>query len=65
LTRKWIATGSFDCNLRIWNEQGQIVDSIAKSDAAIKSIQWASSDYLISGDSQGNIYGFYVITLLI
>jgi ribosome biogenesis protein len=53
----FVATGSFDGKLRIWDEQATIVDSTGGQDA-VKSVEWLSHNVLITGDIKGNVLGY-------
>lgn len=57
--RPYIMTGSYDGRVRIWNDQGEIIDSV-DSKHAIKSVQWLSNQSIIIGDAQNNIYAYKV-----
>ena len=53
-------SGSFDGVLRIWNEQGKVLDSISLSGSSIKSSIWLNDEIALFGDSVANIFAYRI-----
>lgn len=51
-------SGSFDGAVRIWNDQGKLVDSIIIEKSSIKAVAWLNQDVALVGDSTSFIYAF-------
>ncbi|KAJ3338248.1 WD repeat-containing protein 12 [Kappamyces sp. JEL0680] len=55
------ATGSFDGQVRIWDDRGSVVDAVSMGSTpalAVKKVEWISDDLLVAGDSQSSIVAY-------
>lgn len=59
----FILTGSFDGLLRIWNEQGSIIES-SVIENSIRAATWVGSDRIIVGDAKSDISIYQVLLRL-
>ncbi len=55
-----ILSGSFDGALRIWNEQGKVLNSLSLKDTSIKSSTWLNDEIALLGDSTSGIFAYSI-----
>lgn len=56
-----ILTGSYDCNVRIWDNSGKISHSFTMGMNPVKSVAWIDGETFVAGDSKDQIIGFKVV----
>ena len=56
----FILSGSFDGAVRVWNEQGIVLNSLAMKGVSIKSSTWLNDEIALVGDSTSSIFAYRI-----